>query len=185
MLKKSAFCCAFCIRFLKHILERVIHKMMITLLTHARELNKSTGTGKLVKAALGDRCNIITWSRTKPDKSLLLTLQNKTTLLLYPVNSDKQTHLLTELDWPQTQYNHFILLDSTWQEARKIYNRSPYLHTIPSYAFDVNYPSAYRLRRNQRNMGLCTAEVVLELLDRQKHVGDYNSLSELFQQHNH
>lgn len=156
--------------------------MFISLLTHAKELNKNTGTGKLVKEALKNQCDIITWSRTEPNKELLERIQTLPSLLLYPTGNENG--LAVEIEWPQNEYSHIILLDGTWQEARKIYNRSPYLQTLPNHTFEVDYESVYCLRKNQKKIGLCTAEVVLELLKRQALQHEFNLLTEYFTRHN-
>ncbi len=61
-------------------------------------------------------------------------------------------------------YKNYIIIDGTWQQAQKIYNRSPYLKALPAVKIPVNKPSAYHLRRNQRAGCLCTAECAIEIL---------------------
>ncbi|MBM7074478.1 DTW domain-containing protein [Shewanella sp. 202IG2-18] len=56
------------------------------------------------------------------------------------------------------------MLDGTWQEAQKIFNKSPYLKELPKVKIETSTESIYQLRRNQRGNGLCTAESVIELL---------------------
>ena len=53
----------------------------------------------------------------------------------------------------------FILLDATWQEARKIFRKSPYLNHLPVLSLTPEQLSRYRLRRAQRDFHLCTSEV--------------------------
>ncbi len=43
-------------------------------------------------------------------------------------------------------------------------NHSPYLHDLPKVSLTPNAPSIYKLRRNQKDTGLCTAECAIELL---------------------
>lgn len=62
------------------------------------------------------------------------------------------------------KFSKYIILDGTWQEARKIVNRSPYLQDLPKVMLNSSAPSRYTLRRNQKEQGLCTAECVIELL---------------------
>lgn len=152
--------------------------MHFILLTHARELAKKSATGPLIKQILPDQCDIIEWSRTSADDRLTLTLDKKRTLLIYPeAKTDSQEIEDTEtLD----QFDTFIILDGTWQEARKIYNRSPYLHSLAHYSLKVDYSSRYKLRRNQKSIGLCTAEVAIELLTQKQHISDANALNMAF-----
>lgn len=53
----------------------------------------------------------------------------------------------------------FILLDATWQEARKIFKKSPYLNHLPVLSLMPEQISRYRLRRSQKEDHLCTSEV--------------------------
>jgi len=53
----------------------------------------------------------------------------------------------------------FILLDATWPEARKIFNKSPYLNQFPVLSLTPEQMSRYRLRRSRRDDHLCTSEV--------------------------
>ncbi|VAW59294.1 hypothetical protein MNBD_GAMMA11-1660 [hydrothermal vent metagenome] len=91
------------------------------------------------------------------------------TALLYPsvpgvsegLSEDPPEDPSESADIPQPE--NFIIIDSTWQEARKIFNRSAYLQTIPRIQL-VSKASIYRLRRNQIENGLCSAECALELI---------------------
>lgn len=58
---------------------------------------------------------------------------------------------------------HFIVLDATWQEARKMERKSPWLADVRVH-LTTDHVSAYRLRRNQQPGNLCTLEVGLMLL---------------------
>ena len=153
--------------------------MNFILLTHERELAKKTGTGVLVKNALKDTCRIITWSRTEPDP-FLVNLSLESTLLIYPSEYANKSAMNESIELQHLQYETFVIIDGTWQEAKKIYNRSPYLHALQHYTLEVDYSSRYTLRRNQKNIGLCTAEVVLELLKQQKKHQDFAILDNLF-----
>ncbi len=75
-----------------------------------------------------------------------------------------------------SQIENFIILDGTWQEAGKIYNKSPYLKEMRTFTLKSKNKSVYNLRRNQKDGGLCTAECVIELL---KMKGDIKSSEKL------
>ena len=135
--------------------------MKIFLVTHERELNRPTNTGRLALDN-GDAANgiieRIVWNRVAPSPKLLSVLKAPCAGLLYPVSEVPGDEIaLPDCD-------QFILLDATWQEARKMFNRSPYLHHVKRVALNVAEASRYTLRRNQRQGGLCTAECVIEIL---------------------
>jgi len=130
--------------------------MQIILLTHSREVSKKTNTGQLVQQFIPHTQTIV-WQRTQPDKKLLQLIESGNTALVYP--SEEKTSSVVHQD-----FENFILIDSTWQEARKIYNRSPYLQNLPRLELISTRESKYKLRRNQLEGGLCTAECAIELL---------------------
>ena len=85
--------------------------MQFILLTHSREISKKTNTGQLVKQLIPDT-KIIIWQRTEPDKTLLQLIESGYTALVYPAEEATLSAI------PQN-FKNFILIDSTWQEARK------------------------------------------------------------------
>ena len=144
--------------------------MKFILLTHERELSKGTNTGRLVKQVLGDDVEIIIWQRKEPDSRLVSLLENKQAALLFP-------NLESE---PSSQnskcFDYLVILDSTWQQARKMFNRSPYLNQAEKVSLSISKPSEFILRRNQITGGLSTAECVIEVL---KQLGSMRSMEQL------
>ncbi|HCS65521.1 MAG TPA: DTW domain-containing protein [Cellvibrio sp.] len=136
--------------------------MKIFLLTHERELLRTSNTGVLAKNVAPEIVEQITWARNTPNPSLLDAINNKNTVLLYPVNDTDAA--------PIESFENIILLDATWQEARKMFNRSPYLRNLPRAHIKLRQVSQYQLRRNQPDGGLCTAECVVEILRAKNHI---------------
>jgi DTW domain-containing protein YfiP len=79
---------------------------------------------------------------------------------------------------------HWLLLDATWQEAAKMLRQSPYLQSCYRLAIEPESPSVYRLRRNQKEGALCTAEVVMELLQQRGYAQEKEQLKLLFNELN-
>lgn len=131
--------------------------LRILLLTHERELSKSTNTGRVVLEALGQAATRIVWRRATPEPELLGMIEAGGVALVWPLAPGGVVAPVPE---PHT----YVVIDGTWQQARKIYNRSPYLHALPTVALQPTEPSVYTLRRNQIGGGLCTAEAVACLL---------------------
>lgn len=80
----------------------------------------------------------------------------------------------------------FILLDATWQEARRIFKRSAYLAQIPVLSFTPEQLSRYRLRDSGRGDHLCTAEVAalcLQLADENLAAQTLTAYLDLFSDH--
>lgn len=131
--------------------------LRILLLTHEHELTKLTNTGRVVLEALGPLASRIVWRRAHPDPELLRSIEGGGVALVWPLASRGDAA-------PVRDAHTYVVVDGTWQQARKIYNRSPYLHALPTIALQPEGPSIYTLRRNQIGGGLCTAEAVACLL---------------------
>ena len=130
--------------------------MNIYLLTHERELDRETNTGRLVVDCLGGDAKRVVWERVNPNSELIDLIEKGEMALVYPKEGTEHSDV--------GQFENFLIIDATWQEAKKVYCKSPYLKVAKRVALDGNCRSVYRLRRNQPVGGLCTAECVIELL---------------------
>ncbi|PKG83299.1 DTW domain-containing protein [Colwellia sp. 75C3] len=136
--------------------------MKIFLLTHERELHRGTNTGSL---ALENSQNIverILWERINPNKELMRLIENNEAVLLYSkgesiVEGDTSPAVIEE-------YENIIIIDSTWQEAKKMFNHSAYLKNAALFTLKTGNNSLYKLRANQPEGGLCTIECIIEVL---------------------
>ena len=146
--------------------------MKIFLLTHERELLRPSNTGSLAQSIAPEIVERIIWARNTPNPFLLDAINNKNTVLLYPVDDAD--------DAPIESFENIILLDATWQEARKMFNRSPYLKNLPRAQIKPRQVSQYQLRRNQPEGGLCTAECVVEILIAKNHTDTAKRLEAAF-----
>jgi DTW domain-containing protein YfiP len=130
--------------------------LKIYLLTHQRELNRKTNTGCLAIESTNGLVERIIWDRVNPNKKLVELIESNSAVLLYPHPDSEQSTV--------ENFNNIIILDATWQEAQKMYNKSDYLKSVNTFAFSNPKPSSYQLRRNQPPMGLCTIECIIEVL---------------------
>ncbi|MDO8344947.1 MAG: tRNA-uridine aminocarboxypropyltransferase [Cellvibrio sp.] len=146
--------------------------MKIFLLTHERELLRPSNTGALAKNVAPEIVEQIIWARNTPNPSLLDAINHKNTVLLYPVDDAD--------DSPIESFENIILLDATWQEARKMFNKSPYLKCLARAQIKPRQVSQYQLRRNQPEGGLCTAECVVEILISKNHIDIADRLDTAF-----
>ncbi|MCS6113129.1 DTW domain-containing protein [Shewanella baltica] len=162
--------------------------MQIILLTHERELSRKTNTGQLALAAFPEEVKSIVWSRTAPDNDLVAMLASQQAKLLFPASDTEpavpidQNALDTDLAEStlsnaqaflapaqsiviaELMPSQVVILDATWQEARKMLRQSAYLKTAARVSLPPLMPeSAFILRRNQQEGGLCTAECIIAL----------------------
>jgi DTW domain-containing protein YfiP len=131
--------------------------MKITLLTHFKEFAKKSNTGRIVLDTVGDMAVQVRWDRMEPPDGLVQEIRAGGVALVYPGAAQDDDGDLTDI-------HHFIIIDGTWHEARKIHQRSPYLQGIRRVSLQPSGKSRYNLRKNQKESGLCTAECVIELL---------------------
>ena len=148
-------------------------QLKITLLTHFKEIPKKSNTGRLVLDLLGDAAEQIRWDRLNPPRGLLDDIASGGVALVYPGTADEEASDLNGI-------RQFILIDSTWHEARKIHQRSPYLQQVRRISLNPAAKSRYNLRKNQKESGLCTAECVIEILRATGHVEKADQLEEYF-----
>ncbi|HJS14647.1 MAG TPA: tRNA-uridine aminocarboxypropyltransferase [Rheinheimera sp.] len=179
-------------------------ELVLYLLTHSRELQKSTNTGALVvqalSASLKIKVEVIEWQRKAADHRLLDLSESQQLGLVYPLQADtaqacyllqqgqyqaQNPAALAELPTRQNgSIKHWVLLDATWQEAAKMLRQSPYLQSCYRLALKPDAPSLYKLRRNQKAGALCTAEVVMELLQQTGCINEKEQLMLLFDEFN-
>lgn len=151
----------------------MVHGMKITLLTHFKEFEKRSNTGRVVMDVLGDAAEQVRWDRMNPPVRLVEEIEAGGVALVYPGAVD-------ENDGDLSGITQLIIIDGTWHEARKIHQRSPYLQKIRRISLETGEKSMYNLRKNQKESGLCTAECVIEVLRRSGDVAAAERLQERF-----
>lgn len=150
----------------------------IILLTHEREYLKPTNTGRLALDILPDYVEQVPWSRVEPYVPLVELLQNRRTALVYPSEGAKP------LSGCAGEFDTYVILDATWQQAQKMYNQSPYLKSAFKMVIDTKTKSDYQLRRNQRSGGLCTLECISEIFKSKGLLKQQQILQDSFNQFN-
>jgi DTW domain-containing protein YfiP len=142
--------------------------MKIFLLTHEREFHRATNTGSLAIECCNEIVERILWARINPDKNLIRLIENNEAILLYSTGETSPVEpsviLSTLPSVTIEEYENIIIIDSTWQEARKIFNQSAYLKKAPKFTLKTTSDSLYKLRANQPKGGLCTIECIIEVL---------------------
>jgi DTW domain-containing protein YfiP len=129
------------------------------------EAIKPSNTGWLI-ADLVPETHAFQWSRTVIDPALIALLNDPLwqPYVVFPGEFVPPERVVTELLPPAAHGGEarrplFVLLDGTWSEARKMFNKSRYLDPFPVLSLNPDAPGNYRLRRAARDDHLCTAEV--------------------------
>ena len=147
--------------------------MKITLLTHFKEFDKRSNTGRVVLDVLGSAAEQVRWDRMNPPARLVEEIEAGGVALIYPGSMDENGDDMAGI-------HQVILIDGTWHEARKIHQRSPYLQKARRISLDTGEKSVYNLRKNQKEFGLCTAECVIEVLRLSGNIAEADRLQERF-----
>ncbi|CAH0527379.1 tRNA-uridine aminocarboxypropyltransferase [Vibrio hippocampi] len=139
-------------------IPKIACDLYITLLTHENELLRATNTGHLAKKVL-KHCEVEIWQRKQPIQALA---SDRIPMLLFP---DDDSRAFNDLSVDEIAQAQFIVLDATWQEAKKMLNRTPELKQLPKVMISSNTESSYALRRNQEKGNLCTYEVAAQMVE--------------------
>ncbi|CAM3925955.1 DTW domain protein [Vibrio aerogenes CECT 7868] len=137
----------------------------LSLLMHEQEARRDTNTGRWL-ADMFPSCQIYQWQRLQPAPGLEQQLEHSEALplLLFPSQESLSLSEGLAMAGQSSKTPHFIVLDGTWQEAKKMERKSQWLKEVPRVQLSPSQASEYRLRKNQQSGELCTLEVVSELL---------------------
>ena len=121
---------------------------------------KPSNTGWLIADVVPDTF-AFAWTRTEVDPALLALLNDPQwqPYVVFPGEFADPQRVVHDVATQSAQRPLFILLDGTWDEARKMFRKSPYLQRFPVLSLQPDHLSRYRLRRAQSEAHLCTAEV--------------------------
>lgn len=126
----------------------------ITLFCHSKEWQRNDNTGQWAILSSQD-IKRYRWHRKpeliRPTFNPKQALSDSGHFLLFP-SEDSQP--ITDI---QTEIKTLWVIDSTWQEAQKMLNQSPYLQSLPKVSI-ASATSQFLLRRNQK--GLSTIEAI-------------------------
>ena len=125
---------------------------------------KPSNTGWLIADVVPDTF-AFGWARTQAEPALIALLNDPQwqPYVVFPhtfANDARVAHdVAQDADTRTVKRPLFILLDGTWDEARKMFRKSPYLQDFPVLSLRPEQLSRYTLRRAQSESHLCTAEV--------------------------
>nr|WP_269809156.1 tRNA-uridine aminocarboxypropyltransferase [Enterovibrio nigricans] len=160
-------------------------EVRIELLMHKTEVARATNTGQLLEHAL-PYCRRHVWHRKAPPAELLTLLADPAAepYLVFPDGSaiSLESAVNRRTAKPEAKPLHFIIIDATWQQARKMLRKSPWLSDVPTVSLPDNLTTTYQLRRNQPEGGLCTCEVGILLLEAMHEPGNARALTNYFHQ---
>ena len=127
---------------------------------------KPSNTGWLIADVVADTF-AFGWARTEVAPELLTLLNDPQwqPYVVFPAEFADDARVVHDVAHVANKRPLFILLDGTWDEARKMFRKSPYLQNFPVLSLHPEQLSRYKLRRAQSEAHFCTAEVGAMCLD--------------------
>lgn len=165
------------------------------LLLHRDEVFKPTNTGRLVADQFPAQSHAFCWDRTQPAPELLALLQDprRRCFIIFPSDATAPRDSIkptvsAPYQTPQDgRQLTLILLDGTWKQARKMYNRSDWLKDIPLLDLEHILASEalagignYRVRQAVGEGQLATAEAAAAALLACNQAADCHQLLDYF-----
>jgi DTW domain-containing protein YfiP len=127
---------------------------------------KPSNTGWLIADVVTDTF-AYGWARTEVAPELLTLLSDPQwqPYVVFPREFADDARVVHDIAHDSQKRPLFILLDGTWDEARKMFRKSPYLNRLPVLSLKPEQVSRYQLRRSKRDDHFCTSEVVAMCLE--------------------
>ncbi len=142
-------------------IQAVESKVKWVILSHEREMSRTSNTARLIEDCFHDVKNFV-WQRGHVDKELMhiIEQENHEVYLVFPSDRQEEKRRLKKYERSRKK-TVFLIVDGTWKEARKIMRKCHALQALPILNIDLNEKSEYFIRRNQDENHLCTAEVAI------------------------
>ncbi len=151
----------------------------VILLQHPRERRMTINTGRLVHLGIENARVFygVHFDKVEALQNLLSDIEDPAEVgILFP-----SPGALDLADHPP-QLKKMIVVDGTWNEAKKMLHRSPSLQKIPRYFLKTESTSNYRIRKAPRPEYLSTVEATVALLRTyEKNPTAHQNLIDVFQ----
>lgn len=134
----------------------------VCLVVHAKELKRTTNTGRLaIKSLVNSEMRIRGETKEALDLSDLLTPTHRT-LLFYP--SDDAVELTKEFVQQEQRPIQLIVPDGNWRQASKVHYRHHELKDIPRVMIKTPNTSKLHLRAENTPEGMATLQAIAHAL---------------------
>lgn len=156
----------------------------IWIISSKKELTRASNTARILKLSNKYSTEIFIWERTKEPRKLIEKIESKKydVYLLFPIT--EETKFRKTMFTKGSKIPAFIIIDGTWQEAKKIFRKSSYLSNIKVLSLEPERNSNFLLRRGIEEGNLCTIETAIEVLklnNENKNAIEIERIFELFQ----
>ena len=129
---------------------RIATRTEVLVIRHHKERHKSTNTARLAALAL-ERCRLLPYGSPGDDFEPSVLAQPRT-WIVFPEAPEP------EPDAPPPE--RLVVLDGSWAQARRMYQRIPGLLRLPGIALAPPTPGSRRLRQPPHPYGMSTLEAI-------------------------
>ncbi len=146
-------------------IPRLKTHVQLWILSTEKEFSRPSNTARLLKRMNPESTDIYLWERTREPVALLEKIRSGLfePYLLFPAETEEdRARCVTSVTAQKCPA--FLIIDGTWQEARKIVRKSPYLKELPLISLNPVTHSAFNLRRGVKPGNLCTLEAAMEVI---------------------
>ncbi|MGZ3788822.1 MAG: tRNA-uridine aminocarboxypropyltransferase [Bacteriovorax sp.] len=133
-------------------LSPIFNQTELIVLQHPSEAKHALNTVRLMKNAF-QKISIFIGENFDEHIELKNVLAKNSTALIFPKPQAKALE-----NGPEEKITHLILIDGSWNKAKKIFCSSICLQTLPTYSLSPQIKSQYRIRSSKFEDGLSTLE---------------------------
>jgi DTW domain-containing protein YfiP len=159
------------------VLPTVTTRTEFLILRHIYEAERPSNTGRLVALTMPNSRIIACGGGTRIGLSPVDDefLWSSGTWLLWPDGTGAQTEM-SDLTTP----DRVVVIDATWQQARRLYSSMPVLRALPRLVLPEPKQYIERLREQHRSDGMSTLEAVAAAVTRLEGVETARPLEKLY-----
>ena len=133
----------------------------VIIIQHPSEKKRKIRTALMAVRGLNEgNCQIFVRRKVTPRDELSKILLDSQSYLMYPSKDSKNLSTISS----DKTFKNLVILDGTWDEAKKIYARSPVLQNMPTIHLDINKQSEYVVRTQPSEKCLSTIETIAHSL---------------------
>lgn len=134
----------------------------VLLILSDNEILKPSNTGRLIADTVSETY-AFQWHRTEPNSQMLALLEDPhfEPMVVFPEEYvDQPERLLSLKNYTKSNKTPLLIfIDGSWREAKRIFRRSEYLHSLPVISVEPTAISQYLMRKASKDNHLSTAEV--------------------------
>jgi DTW domain-containing protein YfiP len=139
-------------------IPRLKLKTRLSLVIHAKELKRTTNTGRLAIAALENSAMFVRGAESGALDMTPTLGDAYRSLVFFP--ADDALDLTEEFVHSDPRPIHLIVPDGNWRQAAKVHSRQPELRDLPRVMIKAHNTSKFHLRAESTPEGMATLQAI-------------------------